>query len=405
MTYDATANLNYNFDQENRITGAGGYGYIYDGDGNRVEKVTPPINPTSGTLYWYMTPGIVAESDLNGNLKSEYVFFDGERVARKDFPGNTVAYYFSDHLKTASIITDSAGNIKADSDYYPWGGELQFVANDSNHYKFTGKERDGETGLDYFGAHYYSNGLGRWVSADWSATPVPVPYADFEDPQTLNQYSYVRNTPTVKVDANGHCFWDVCVGETIVVVTAITATAAYLSTPSDQNALKAAVHIFDKATDALAAGGNALAAGCAGSGTCLTGMKPPGGPPEYYQQNETSESNSQQQGSTQGQSGQTQGDQSSQGSKEIGSYTNTHESGKTYDGKGDRTRSQDSGKRIEKQTGDKHTATEFKSATDDREAFKDESRRLDSHGGPDSSANHNKIQSPGKKYRGQDGSK
>jgi hypothetical protein len=40
-----------------------------------------------------MTPGVVAESDLAGTLKSEYVFFDGERVARKDFPGNTVAYY------------------------------------------------------------------------------------------------------------------------------------------------------------------------------------------------------------------------------------------------------------------------------------------------------------------------
>ena len=113
-------------------------------------------------------------------------------------------YYFSDHLKTASVITDSAGTIKAESDYYPWGGELQFSNNDSNHYKFTGKERDSETGLDYFGARYYSNGLGRFVTSDWSATPVPVPYADLTDPQSLNQYSYVRNIPTVKVDADGH---------------------------------------------------------------------------------------------------------------------------------------------------------------------------------------------------------
>jgi hypothetical protein len=97
--------------------------------------------------------------------------------------------------------------------------------------------------------------------------------------------------------------------------------------------------------------------------------------------------------------------QSGQAPKETGSYTNTHESGKTYDGKGDKTRSQDSGKRIQKQTGDKHTATEFKPATNDREAFKDESRKLDSHGGPDSSANHNKIESPGKKYREEDSSK
>jgi uncharacterized protein RhaS with RHS repeats len=119
----------------------------------------------NGTLYWYMTPGVVAESDLAGTLKSEYVFFDGERVARRDGATGAggVFYYFSDHLKTASVITDSGGVIKAESDYYPWGGELQFVNNDSNDYKFTGKKRDQETGLDYFGARYYSNGLGRWV--------------------------------------------------------------------------------------------------------------------------------------------------------------------------------------------------------------------------------------------------
>src|SRR5262249_4903774 len=158
-----------------------------------VEKIARPqrgFGATTGTLYWYMSLGIVAESDLNGNLQSEYVFFDGERIARRDFPSGAVSYYFSDELKTTDVVTDAQGNIKNESDCYPWGGELQFLANDPNHYLFTGKERDFASGLDYFGARYYSNGLGRFITPDWSATPVPVPYADLEDPQSLNEYSY-----------------------------------------------------------------------------------------------------------------------------------------------------------------------------------------------------------------------
>jgi RHS repeat-associated protein len=257
MTHDATANLDYHFDQENRLTGAAGYTYTYDGDGNRVIK-SSGNTASSGTLYWYMTPGVIAESDLAGTLKSEYVFFDGERVARRDNPGTpsaTVAYYFSDHLKTASVITDAAGTIKAESDYYPWGGELQFVANDANDYKFTGKKRDAETGLDYFGARYYSNGLARWVSADWSATPVPVPYADFGNPQSLNLYQFVGGNPASKADLDGHCFWDACVAETYLVITgAVALTAAALSTPAGHQAIKSGYEMADHATTAAANG-------------------------------------------------------------------------------------------------------------------------------------------------------
>jgi RHS repeat-associated protein len=206
MTHDVTSGLSYTFDQENRLTGANGYTYTYDSDGNRVRKSNGNL-AANGTLYWAMTPGVVAETDLAGTTKSEYIFFEGERVARRDGATGTggVFYYFSDNLKTASVITDSAGTIKAESDYYPWGGELQFTNNDSNDYKFTGKKRDTETGLDYFGARYYSNGLGRWVSADWSATPLPVPYADFNNPQTLNLYGYMWNNPLGGTDKDGHC--------------------------------------------------------------------------------------------------------------------------------------------------------------------------------------------------------
>lgn len=68
----------------------------------------------------------------------------------------------------------------------------------------SGKERDSETGLDYFGARYYGSNMGRFMSADWSAVPVAVPYADLTDPQTLNLYGYVRNNPLNRTDPTGH---------------------------------------------------------------------------------------------------------------------------------------------------------------------------------------------------------
>jgi RHS repeat-associated protein len=166
--------------------------------------VRKDVSGQPSTEYYYFGNEIVAEQNISTSAWTNYVFFGGDRIARREYPSGDVSYYFSDHLKTASVITDAAGTIKAESDYYPWGGELQFVNNDTNHYKFTGKERDAESGLDYFGARYYSNGLGRWVSADWSATPVPVPYANFNNPQSLNLYGYVGANPATKADLDGH---------------------------------------------------------------------------------------------------------------------------------------------------------------------------------------------------------
>jgi RHS repeat-associated protein len=74
-----------------------------------------------------------------------------------------------------------------------------------NSYKgFTGKERDAETGNDYFGARYYASSMGRWMSPDWSAKFEPVPYAKLGDPQTLNLYAYVGNNPLSRRDLDGH---------------------------------------------------------------------------------------------------------------------------------------------------------------------------------------------------------
>jgi RHS repeat-associated protein len=63
----------------------------------------------------------------------------------------------------------------------------------------SGKERDNETGLDYFGFRYYSGAQGRWTSPD-------APFADQhpEDPQSWSMYGYVRNNPLLYVDPNGY---------------------------------------------------------------------------------------------------------------------------------------------------------------------------------------------------------
>jgi len=68
--------------------------------------------------------------------------------------------------------------------------------------EFTGKERDAETGLDYFGARYMSAAQGRFTSPD-------KPFADQhpEDPQSWNLYGYVRNNPLAHIDTDGQaCF-------------------------------------------------------------------------------------------------------------------------------------------------------------------------------------------------------
>jgi len=71
-------------------------------------------------------------------------------------------------------------------------------------YKFTGKERDSESGLDMFGARYYSSRLSRFMTPDWASRPITVPYAKFGDPQTLNLYTYVENGPLNRIDRDGH---------------------------------------------------------------------------------------------------------------------------------------------------------------------------------------------------------
>jgi RHS repeat-associated protein len=200
VTNDGTGNTP-TYDAENRIVTDASYTYFYDADGMRTEKASG----STGTMYWRGPGGeVLTETSLTGAIDEEYIYFGSERIARVDRPSGTVHYYFSNHLGSASVITDAMGDIEQQTDYYPFGGLAYTTGSDTNHYKFTGKERDSESNLDNFGARYFASTMGRFMTPDWAARPTAVPYAVFGDPQSLNLYIYVRNDPVTTADADGH---------------------------------------------------------------------------------------------------------------------------------------------------------------------------------------------------------
>jgi RHS repeat-associated protein len=165
--------------------------YTYNANGLRVEK-------SNGTLYWRSIAGdAIAETDLSGNTISEYVFFAGRRVARLDASAN-VFYYFPDPQGTTRTITDATGHVCYDADFTPYGQEINHTNSCPQNYKFTGYERDPETGNDYAFARYYSPRLGRFM------TPDPLG-GGIGDPQSDNRYAYVLNDPMNLIDPSGLC--------------------------------------------------------------------------------------------------------------------------------------------------------------------------------------------------------
>jgi RHS repeat-associated protein len=201
----------YAYDAENRVkTANSGASYVYDGDGRRVKKVVD----TSVTVFVY---------DVNGHIVAEY---------GTDAPGqHGTSYLTADHLGTPRVITTASGQARARRDFMPFGEEV--TASTGNRHtvpgygtdggvrqKFTGKERDWETGLDYFLARYYSSSHGRFTSPDEftggpdelydfadAAAENPTFYADLDNPQTLNKYQYCFNNPINAIDPDGHKGW------------------------------------------------------------------------------------------------------------------------------------------------------------------------------------------------------
>ena len=204
-TYDAAGNLTsepgfytYTYNAENEITSANSVSYSYDGNRMRVAK-------SGGTMYWRDVNGnSIAETTLTGADVNEYVFFVGRRVARIDATG-TVYYYQADQLGSTRTGTNSAGILCYDADFTPYGSEMAHTTTCAQNYKFTGYERDSETGLDYAMNRYYNSRIGRFMSAD----PSGLVSADATNPQSLHRYVYTLNNPLIYIDPTGlDCVYD-----------------------------------------------------------------------------------------------------------------------------------------------------------------------------------------------------
>jgi RHS repeat-associated protein len=205
LDYDEAGNLLLNgndvyvYDAENRLVSFQSSGspatYAYDGDGRRVTR------SIRGALQTWVT--YVQVYDAMGRMIAEYST-QGTSISGQTSP----KYMTTDHLGSTRLVTKADGSVKARYDYLPFGEELGagigtrstamlYSSTDATRQKFTGHERDGESGLDFMQARYCSSMSGRFISPD-SVAGSP------GNPQSLNLYAYVMNNPMKYTDPTGH---------------------------------------------------------------------------------------------------------------------------------------------------------------------------------------------------------
>ena len=154
--YDAAGNLRqvnngvttntYNYDAENRLTTLNNTAatYTYDADGNRTRKNIG----SAYTEYVYFNGQPITERSNDGSW-ADYIFANGMRMAKASSvnattPVSSTIYYHGDQLNSSRLITDGNGNQVSTYEYFPFGQGPTSTA--QNHYLFTGKERDTESG-------------------------------------------------------------------------------------------------------------------------------------------------------------------------------------------------------------------------------------------------------------------
>jgi RHS repeat-associated protein len=224
MSYDPAGNQindgsgQRTYDAENRMLTAmnGGVSssYAYDADGKRVRRII-------GGLETWQIYGI------GGELLAEYAAGASPSAVRKEYGyrggqllvlwdgsetgDRQLQWLVQDHLGSTRMVVDRSGSLGGTRrhDFAPFGEELSAgvgIRSASNGYigdsvrqKFGSKERDDETGLNFFGARYFSSVQGRFTSAD----PIFFQKKMITDPQRFNLYSYVRNNPLKYIDPRG----------------------------------------------------------------------------------------------------------------------------------------------------------------------------------------------------------
>nr|WP_320014948.1 SpvB/TcaC N-terminal domain-containing protein [uncultured Desulfobacter sp.] len=204
--------------------------YMYDSGGQRIRKVTDTAAEEGGVpvkqserLYLSGSELYIKHSGANAGLQRStlHVMDDARRIAiidtRNDIDDgtdkSTVRFQFGNHLESVSIETDDNGDVISYEEYHPFGTTAYQAMSSSfsvstKRYRYTGKERDQESGFVYFGARYYICWLGRWLSADPSGIK-----------DGVNVYCYVNNKPISYRDPSG--LWDWPSWETVAVVTAV----------------------------------------------------------------------------------------------------------------------------------------------------------------------------------------
>ncbi len=186
--------------------------YVYDAGGQRMRKVTETQAGARKNERFYLGGFEVYREYRNGamNLVREtlHVMDDKQRVALIETktvengnpinnPASAQRYQFGNHLGSASLELDENGGLISYEEYSPYGSTAFQAGRGAaevslKRYRYTGKERDEETGFTYHGARYFAAWLGRWTSCD------PLHTAD-----GLNLFAYVQNRPLNVFDPNG----------------------------------------------------------------------------------------------------------------------------------------------------------------------------------------------------------